>query len=948
MNTRKKRKLHGSVLLTVVFVMSILIVFLFGTMALALAANNRAHVNYSSAQTGITARSVAESAVSALDKNVAGAKEYKAAVGALKSTDTPLQVKVGLSNPGGSDSLASMGNIDDVTISYAGTKKFYDETKEEWLERDLLKFTSNVTMSGVTSSASVYVLKQEADDKDTDEGGGAGFVTTAGAAFSTQTDVLGGAYIGLPTLDVAKNINYNSHEDFIDSFKTVDGSQNQILVAVDGSNSVELYNSDAILEADFYVCDNLYVNNWSGFIFPKESKGVTVWGDLYYNNNAVDHLNFTYHGKKDGLNFNQVPYVYVDGHIYGGEGKVRLGNANTDSDKQFPLNTFCGWIDSTHSQSILASNIYCMDSDKTSTISGANNTNLYIWSNSVVTKIKTASDKTVVNGEVCSKGNLNLENCVIAGDVRVEGNLKITGTVEVKGNVVVAGDIEGVENLKVAPGKYIYNDNVGGTSIEIPNAIGNYYKYIPAESIVGEGEDAKLKWVDPDGNPLHDGYVFNDGVFTYGAWIAGQQVTNPTDLDLYYTIRQPENEFDIVDINDPSNIDYGYGFKYGIDTDSLGLVDGSNNKFYAFTEMDEFTSETEYTLSVDYGIKVNEATFVHTYGAPQGYTTYLNNIGEKHVYPEYAERGVILGLETLKDDSGNPRSDIKVEDYQIVKTIEQILTDKNFKNPYDNKIDIAAGVMPSKILELSKELKDVDYITSPMDMEYDASENALKITKSCKLDVSGIGANIGDKGEFKKLIIDPGKNEIVIFVKNFSFNSARDTIIDDSQGGKVHIIIEKNGTFGGTNNSIIYTKSYAQMFKDYDGQALKFFSSSTTPGIDVSTILGNRIKPNLYIYGEEGSTLDLQNMGFVTANIISPDLKVTIGGTEDSWNTAAPLYYDDTELKDRPLLIGCLNAGDVDSKNIVDVLYSDNGKSGGGGAEDDDPFWYKILYYSEF
>lgn len=66
MNTRKKRKLHGSVLLTVVFVMSILIVFLFGTMALALAANNRAHVNYSSAQTGITARSVAESAVSAL------------------------------------------------------------------------------------------------------------------------------------------------------------------------------------------------------------------------------------------------------------------------------------------------------------------------------------------------------------------------------------------------------------------------------------------------------------------------------------------------------------------------------------------------------------------------------------------------------------------------------------------------------------------------------------------------------------------------------------------------------------------------------------------------------------------------------------------------------------------------------------------------------------------
>ena len=89
MKKDKNRKLRGSVLLTVVFVMSILIIFLFGTLTLALAANNRAHVNYSSAQTGITARAVAESAIKAISNGSQAGKDYAAAVDAtLLPTDS--------------------------------------------------------------------------------------------------------------------------------------------------------------------------------------------------------------------------------------------------------------------------------------------------------------------------------------------------------------------------------------------------------------------------------------------------------------------------------------------------------------------------------------------------------------------------------------------------------------------------------------------------------------------------------------------------------------------------------------------------------------------------------------------------------------------------------------------------------------------------------------------
>ncbi len=939
MNTQKKRKLHGSVLLTVVFVMSILIVFLFGTMALALAANNRAHVNYSSAQTGITARSVAESAVAALDKNVAGAADYRKAVGALKSTSTPLKVQVGLSNPGGSDSLASMGNIDDVTISYAGTKKFYDETKEEWLERDLLKFTSNVTMSGVTSSSSIYVLKHEPGDGGDSGSGGAGFVTTADASLATQTSIWGGAYIRLPKKEDAEKYKYidetgnSNHSVFM-------ASLNNTIEPYDGTDKTALKgpNSGASIETPLYVCNNMYLENWTHLIFPNKGSGVTVWGDMIFHNNSPSHLTYVYSGTAESSwNFNEIPYVYVDGTI---KGTVNLGFA----DNKAPMNIFCGniQVENPDQKIKVNGNIYCMDTGVTSKIKAMNETELYAWTGNVVNRYndQTITDKVV--GDICTKGNLELQNVIVQGDVRVEGNLSITqrdgvpgDKVTVNGNVVVGGEIMGEENL-VVNGE-IYHATKGTATeeaIEIDNKIGTYDIYTPTMS--NEGENFG-KYVDKDNNLLNDGDVFTDGDFNPDN---SKGIVNPNDLQLYYTLDESNNRMSCDPI-------------WGYEADKLCLA-GNPDKFYAQTSVSEYTDKDNYKLTVDYTIKVPEAKF--KFYPLAGPNVYLKNIGEKpgHIYPEYAEKSAVIGDE---------------KDTKVVMRVDEVL--EEVANPYDNEVNIAANVLPSKIEDLmnTEEFKNSDYITDASEL-WNADKGKYVIDESCKLDINF--GNISDK----EILIDPGSEHMLIMIKNFAVDKGN-VVINDSDNGEVHMIIEEDtvggfidhGTWlevGSTKGLILsqtpfLTTSYQKLINGEYGYKFKYVSdqkkiSDTISDADVKdlrNIPGFKVKPNVNIYGTSSSYMAATS-GFrpISANVISPDLKVYFASS--GGNTFTNFYYNNVDVNslhgdNRALYFGCLNSHAVRSDNPVEVVFAtDGGKIGGGGAEDGDPFWYKILYYSEF
>lgn len=931
MNTQKKRKLHGSVLLTVVFVMSILIVFLFGTMALALAANNRAHVNYSSAQTGITARSVAESAVAALDGNVAGAKQYKDAVGALKSTSTPLKVQVGLSNPGGSDSLASMGNIDDVTISYAGTKKFYDETKEEWLERDLLKFTSNVTMSGVTSSASVYVLKHDKEDNEGSGSGGAGFVTTADASLATQTSIWGGAYIGLPKKDDAQTYKYvdgtgnSNHSVFM-------GSSSNLIEPYDGTDKTALkgVNSGASIETPLYVCNNMYAENWSHFIFPTKGSGITVWGDMMFHNNSPSQLTYVYSGAAESSwNFNEIPYVYVDGTI---EGTVNLGFA----DNKAPMNIFCGniQVDKPNDMKING-NIYCMDTGVTSKIKAMNNTALYAWTGNVVNRYIAQTVTDEVAGDICSKGNLELEKVTVQGDVRVEGTLTIGQSVTVNGDVVVGGEIVGEDNLTLAAGKSIYNATKGSRTVEIDNLKGTYDIYTPQQGFV-DGMDG-AKWLDKYNQPLNDGDVFADGDFNPDN---SKGIVNPIDLKLYYTVETKE---------DGSAIDPIFSY----DADALCLVEGTDNQFYAQTFVTSFTDKDNYETKADYSIKVPDPKFEYNYS--EGPNVYLNKIGESHIYPEYAEKVVIIG------DN---------DETKVVQTIEEVLTD--VANPYENKVNLTSNEVPAKISELmsTEEFKSSSYLTKLEDIT-DADGNYV-INKSCKLDM-----NVGNISG-KEILIDPGSNHLLILIKNLTIDNGK-IIVDDSNGGTVHIIIEET-TVGGYDawgnldwqteglilkQTPLLTRSYQKLINGEYGDKFKYITdkkkiSDLISGTgyedvkDLATTLGDKVKPNVNIYGTSSSYLVASN-GYkpISANVISPDLKVDFASS--GGNPFANFYYNNVDVNslhaggNRAMYFGCLNSQAVKSANPLEVVFAtDGGKTGDDHTDDGDPFWYKILYYSEF
>lgn len=965
MKREKNRKLYGSVLLTVVFVMAVLIVFLFGTLTLALAANNRAHVNYSSAQTGITARAVAESAIKAIENDTTSGKAYAKSIGKL-SEGQEQRVKVEIKG----DGAGSLGHADEVVISYAGKKKFYDVEKKLWLERDLLKFTSTVSMAGVEQSASVYVLKHYEEDNDGGGSGGAGFVTTADAEFATQTSIFGGAYISLPNLTDIQKFSYDYKD--VSSFKVTndDGTTKQ-LIGTPAETQFTLTNSSAFAEADLYVCNNMYVENWSGFIFPGQGTGVTVWGDFGFHGNAGDHLTYAYHGTTENMAFNKIPYVYVNGRIYtsggdAGSRSIRLGDVGSP----FPLNVFCGQLDADKCKLNIASSIYCMDSDKENILVGNdpdNATKLYAWSGNVINKEKNPNAEHTVVGDICSNGTKLTVDCVeIQGDVRSAGDLVIGKHAIIHGDVVCGANLDIADGAQI-DGK-IYNNSFTGTT-KYENVIGYYYKHDVTI-------DQNGNYVNPQGNSLTIPGYYNNGKLEPGV--------NFDDVDvLYYICRKDYNP------NDP-NANRKDFINYGVDPIIYEEVDGVGNILFADSDALSFYAEskingTETVYDEATGNWVQrpkvEATSDQYTPVPDQYfevplfaddpsdTKYkkIEDYSEGSVYPSYATRDVVLGSELPTGVAA---------DTKVVKTMEEVL--KNVADPYK------AADLPAEMLSkynsffatdgsgnpdyttysttgtaaCCKSVDDVKNYTGYYLTSIDANGNytyaakdtngtkaGLYIDKDIILDMSGWNADQG-----KELVINPDGKNLLVVVKNFSLESGYEVMVDDSKGGSVYFYVDKDCTWTCGGNRIL-TQSYRDLLKKES--VWKYNSKSTDPGYDIGGM--TNVKPNIYIYGAKGSKLNFSNMSIITANIISPYLGGTIEGGKGS--PINSFYYDGFDIRkpdgatqvSAQFIIGCLNAQNVSSANQVNVVYvTDDGKKVITGVGGEDEFWYKVLYYSEF
>lgn len=928
------RKRHGSVLLTVVFVMSILIVFLFGTLALAIAANNRSHVNYSSAQTSITARAVAESAIRAIENSTTQGKAYAKAVGQLKK-DQSFPVKVQLN---GTD-IGTMGDVEDVIVSHVGTKEYYDVITESWEIRDVLKFTATVNMSGVKSSSSIYVIKHFEEDKTTNSRGGAGFVTTAGAALPCQTNLFGGSYVMLPPISVAEKYEYeNTHNDRGFNKITLDqnGNPNK-----GGAETFVLNNSGAVIEADLYVNGNMYVENWSGIVYPKTGTGVAVMGDMAFHNNVPAMFKYQFTGNLPAsIPFNEVPFLYVDGTILG---RVKLGEANSD----FPMNVFCGNIDleKTQNPSEINANLYCMDEGANNYIKNVPTTNLYDWTGSVIKRVTANKTKnTEVNGEICSNGNLTLDGVTVNGDVRVRGNVNILNGTEIKGDLICGGTITGLTPDNVDG--TVYNDNMGSGKAVIPNKKGYYYVHTPMPDPENEGV-----WLGPDDQPLNDGFIFIDGKYVlpeqedipsnlmddYGLF-----PSSPSEFLIYYVMNDGKKQ----SVDGASEIYYGVDYQCSFDENiwfaknddgsevtDPSYFDGTQDYgFYIETYVVDgtFVDNGDGTFTCDLGtnyIKVEDETFNFSYGAGAQANTqkYLTQVNERSIYPKYAERKVIFGLD---DDYGR----IMGKEGKILMTMEEILTD--VANPYEEE------KLPGLVANNAS--------TKTYNSNADLAADNYTITENCTINASGVN---------QPITIKPGKLNLLIRIENFEIQAGKDILIDDSEGGSVYFYIEENGHFHLNKNNIV-TKTFRDLI---DGGNTKFaYDSSTIPATNTDYVQliqpeGSALdtSPNVYLYGGKGSKFEVDNMNLLTMNIVSASIGGHIKGGEPSGITS--MVYNNYDVaynnnqKIEQFIIGCVNVENIDIQNRIGCIYvpSDGNKQ---NIIDDpeDIFWYKTLYYSEF
>lgn len=969
MKTEKSKKLRGSVLLTVVSVMSLLIIFLSGTLVLASAANNRAHINYSSAQAGITSRAVADAALKAISDEAH--PEYASAILSLDSSSAPIKVPISINSS--STNTGTFGNIQDVTIEYAGTKKYYNEDSKVWEEKDLLKFTSNVTLGGVTSTTTSYVVKDPPQPPGGD-GGGAGFVTTGGATFDDKAVLYGGSYINIPNAGDITGYDYHDPS----TYRT--------------NTEFHFQNNTSGFEADTVINGDLSIENMQYLLFPGKGKGVSIWGDLILSPNAASHMQYTSLLKDEDfdsshpIDFNQIPYLYVDGAIRGKADGSGGGNDNMlfgNKSDPFPLNVFCDHIVAKGNGFEACADIYCMNPDETSEISiTGSGAKLYEWTSSVLNKTDN-SVSSETRGSFYSKGSLKVSNKLsIAGDLRIAGDLVVNGELKVGGNIVVGGkltinsggsckelycnDVEvvGSQDFRAA-GKKVYTNALsklkeGYTSVEnryvyaysmlkegyteyennlgdfdaVPNAkyeyeldheedmggwfkkwyrdkFGNVYEWNPP------GEYYYVE-VDAEGNEV--GTSRTDKEYSYfnraGDRCVGDEVYYlVTDCDGNETDEVTNEMFSYYYEDDsPVSRDESYyqeGY-YQVNSDGnfydpmTCLGTGNNNRFSYFDSDGGIVSESDALLSETENVRP-----ISEYGTD--------------IYPKYAERDVILGLEVV---DGIPK-----EQTQIVKTMEDIL--EGVINPYDNAQ--LPNAMNTKLTNL-RTTNSPKYTPDSMPAEVDGH---YLVNDSCILATGSIS---------KDIVFSPIASDILVLIKDFGIATGSNIYIDDSTGHNVYFYIEDGVHVELRGNAYYTTYKYRDLFES--GEAFQVYTDSSYARRVGSTEDPKPLSafgissPNWYIYGGPGSVLDISQYKVMTANILSPYLTVNIYGSGKIPNV---VYYNGHKKDaNNSTFIGCMNAGGTTLQNTMDYIYVPNSSSPPPVPTPDLSHWFKVLYYDEY
>lgn len=565
MNTPKNRKMKGSVLMTVVSVMALMILFLTSTLVLANAANKRAHRSYSSSQAEYTARAAIEGFTNAMSRNA----DITAAVQNLGSNGNPnvIHPQVVIADK----SLGRIGTYDAagkfVENNQLTVEKLTDEVwafgdndnngTNEWFKVDRVKVSATVRVGKEVKTVAAYINKLPAS-AGTSSGGALRGLQTAGGNATTST---GGNYTGALALGLK-----------------ADGSD------LFGITNTSYIDSDFnFINGSFATCANIHFNMDSAkssktfldtSVTPPVITQKSIASGSVFTNNLIMpdnplqvHVNYPAAPFATGYTQKDVPYLFVDSVLF-----KRSSALEFISGTKAPFNLYAGtaWLSDQVTISMDA-DMYLMDppastnpsptdvdlyyypdpnhpvktafttgnipkhqapkADGTpgteecgyvtrgkNVVGGAGTSNLYGWENSVVNKIDPSSFQSY-GGNIYCNGDLELQNIQVNGDVRVMGNAIIHSSVKIQGDLVVKGTltIDGNSN-QIVRGN-IYNDasTIGGggsiSGLKAGYSIKPNYVYTNPEVAV-----TPLMPVQQNHDPWHWEITLPDGTVLDRVW----------------------------------------------------------------------------------------------------------------------------------------------------------------------------------------------------------------------------------------------------------------------------------------------------------------------------------------------------------------------------------------------------------------------------------------------
>ena len=437
MKEKKNRKLKGSVLLTVISVMALLIIFMSTTLILANAANNRAHKSYATSQAEYTARS----AIEAFAQSMSDRPAIEAAVKGLTTAVYP-EITIG-DAAGNTTSMGQIGYYDASGTFQAGhiaiepvpgaDQWVYGldsagDAAPKWFQVKTVRITATARVGREEKTVSAYIRKRPASAatanklKGLQTAGGGEFGSTQGTF--TGDLVLGATNAGTMTYSSGSGTNLKTMLTFI----------NGSLDATTGTGlNIEVKSNE---------CQTI------------------ILGDVTFQNNDVVNIDYSMTGD---FTTKEIPFLYVDGKIKSNSNSNTYFGGNGTNKSESPYNIYCGSMEV--ELPYIHGDLYLMDSDKesslgwTTTGGGA----LYNWVNS--TYNKTDNPTKSIGGSIYCNGDLKMKKMQINGDLRVAGNLTVDplnyGDLTINGNLVVGGQLTLADASKLKVNGNIYCDNAG-------------------------------------------------------------------------------------------------------------------------------------------------------------------------------------------------------------------------------------------------------------------------------------------------------------------------------------------------------------------------------------------------------------------------------------------------------------------------------------------------------